>query len=106
MINAESMNTRLRHLRSRIERLQTLKSISRETFFADMDARDAVERNFQVAVECCLDIALVHHYMTVDPEKMYTYLQNDIPNLERFELVAAAFIEHETTSGNTPANNE
>src|SRR3990172_624177 len=57
MINAESMNTRLRHLRSRIERHQTLKSISRETFFADMDARDAVERNSQIAVECCLDIA-------------------------------------------------
>ena len=145
MINVESMNARLRHLQERIERLKALRSASRDAFFRDTTTRDAVERNFQVAIECCLDIAkhvilarklqrpdavrdvfktleqakllpadfaqvmtdfagmrnlLVHHYMTVDPEKLYTSLQNDLPYLERFTEITVAFIEAEQNESN------
>ena len=140
MINVESMSSRLRHLRERIERLKSRQSVAREDFYTKSDERDVVERNFQIAIECCLDIAkhivvgrelqrpqelrevflvlgqadliskefaetmaafaglrniLVHHYMVVEPEKLYSHLQNDIPYLERFAQFAAAVIESE-----------
>lgn len=57
MINVESMKERVLHLQERIKRLKELQPAPREKFFAGTLIRDAVERNFQVAIECCLDIA-------------------------------------------------
>lgn len=130
----------MRHLRERIERLKSLKQCTFEEYLADDKLRDAVERNFQVAIECCTDIAghlvakrrlrqpadrkevfqvlaqaglleksyadvmtkavglrnlLVHFYMTVEPDKMYEYLQNDIPYFEQFEAYALGVLDEE-----------
>jgi hypothetical protein len=62
MINTESMNGRLRHLRERTEHLKSFCSTPREAFLKDSTIRAAVE-------------------------------QNDIPHLERFAEITAAFIE-------------
>ena len=151
MLNVESMNARLQHLRERIERLKSRQSVAQEEFYASLDERDVVERNFQVAIECCLDIAkhivvgrelqrpkelrevfhalahanllpkefadimtsfaslrniLVHHYMAVEPEKLYTHLQNDIPYLARFAEFTAAVIEREMTQKDAASDGE
>ena len=125
-------------MRERIKRLNRLHQLSYQEYISDDLKRDAVDRNFQVAIESCTDIAshvlaerrlprpesrrevfqilaqanllpqdfadvmsemvslrnrLVHVYLTIDPAKMYQYLQEDIPHFEIFEAVALGWIE-------------
>lgn len=40
-----------------MQRLEPLKTRSRQEFDADAYLRDIVERNLQIAVQCCIDIA-------------------------------------------------
>ena len=134
------MRERVRYLQERIERLKRLQQCSLEEYLRDETLRDAVERNFQVAIECCTDIAsriiaerglqppdkrravfqslaqegllswdyagvmadlvslrnrLVHLYLTVDPVKMYQYLQEDVTYLETFLAFAVGYLERE-----------
>jgi len=44
-------------LHERIERLKRLRGLSFQAYIEDELKRDAVERNFQVAIESCADIA-------------------------------------------------
>jgi uncharacterized protein YutE (UPF0331/DUF86 family) len=48
---------RLDEVRERLARLEPLRWRSRADFDADPYLRDIVERNLQVAAQCCLDIA-------------------------------------------------
>jgi len=125
-------------LHERVARLKRLRRLSFQEYIADDLRRDAVERNFQVAVECCADIAgqvlaelrlprpdrrrevfqvlaqagllsqelanvmsnlvslrnrLVHVYLTIEPDKMYQHLQEDIRYFEAFEAVALGWLE-------------
>ncbi len=142
MINGESITGRVRHLQERIKFLQQYRALDRKTYLADRTTQAAVERDFQVAIECCLDIAkhivvgrelqpptelrqvfqvlaqsgllepvfadaltelaklrnrLVHWYMTVEPDKMYDYLQQDIPQLEKFAAFAVGIVSDSNT---------
>ncbi len=142
MLNGESITERVRHLQERIKFLKQAKAFSRDAYLTDRTVQTAVERDFQVAIECCLDIAkhiiagqqfqpptelkqifqalaqagllesefaeamtefaklrnrLVHWYMTIEPDKMYAYLQQDIPTLERFAAFAAGLAADKTT---------
>jgi len=134
------MRERVEYLQGRIERLKRLQRCTLEEYLRDETLRDAVERNFQVAVECCTDIAshiiagrglrhpdkrravfqmlaqegllswdragmmadlvglrnrLVHLYLTVDPVKMYQYLQEDVAHLETFLAFVIGYLERE-----------
>jgi uncharacterized protein YutE (UPF0331/DUF86 family) len=64
MLNENSITLRLERLDESIRRLKQRQGISLEEYRADWEAQDVVERNFQVAIECCSDIAshlLVSH---------------------------------------------
>lgn len=82
MSSAERIKQRVKHLHERIERLQSSQPCTFAEYLADTRLSDAVERN-----------SLVHFYMTVEPDKMYEYLQNDIPYLEQFEAFALGVLE-------------
>ena len=57
MLNESSITQRLRRLDESIRRLKARQGISLAEYRADWEAQDVVERNFQVAIECCTDIA-------------------------------------------------
>jgi uncharacterized protein YutE (UPF0331/DUF86 family) len=137
MLNSESITARVRHLQERIKFLKRYGALDESTYLADRTTQVAAERDFQVAIECCLDIAkhiivgrelqlpgelrqvfsvlaqanllptdlaeamaemtklrnrLVHWYMTIEPDKIYTYLQSDVPVLERFAAFATGIL--------------
>ena len=138
MTSVERIKERVKHLHERIERLRIFQKTPQNDYLTDWFLQDAVERNFQVAIECCTDIAayliavhglkqpaerrgvfhvlsqagwldedfadtmaqavslrnrLVHLYTTVEADKMYHYLQNDLAHFERFEAFALAAID-------------
>jgi len=51
------LDRRLDELNARIKRLQQLAARPRADFDASQDLRDIAERNFEVAAQCCIDIA-------------------------------------------------
>ncbi len=72
MLNADSIKEHAKHLQQRIDDLKSFQHLSPEKFYSDSVVRAAVERHFQVAIECCLDIA--KHVITrkgiTPPEEM------------------------------------
>lgn len=58
-MNAEfwGVQRRLDELNARIKRLEQLAERPPEDFSASGDLRDIAERNFEVAAQCCIDIA-------------------------------------------------
>lgn len=57
MLNGKSITERLEHLRTRVRALKRFQALSLEAYLADFTSQSAVERHFQVAIECCTDIA-------------------------------------------------
>ena len=57
MLNGKSITERLEHLRARVRALKRFQALSLEAYLADFTSQSAVERHFQVAIECCTDIA-------------------------------------------------
>ncbi|NTV33469.1 MAG: DUF86 domain-containing protein [Deltaproteobacteria bacterium] len=55
---------RLDELNERLARLEALKAKSRSEFDADPYLRDIVERNLEVAAQCCLDIC--HRVISIE----------------------------------------
>jgi hypothetical protein len=55
---------RLDELNERLARLEALKAKSRSEFDADPYLRDIVERNLEVAAQCCLDIC--HRIISIE----------------------------------------
>jgi len=55
---------RLDELNERLARLEVLKAKSRSEFDADPYLRDIVERNLEVAAQCCLDIC--HRIISIE----------------------------------------
>jgi uncharacterized protein YutE (UPF0331/DUF86 family) len=56
-LNENSIARRLERLDECIRRLKDQQGASLATFRANWALQDVVERNFQVAIECCTDIA-------------------------------------------------
>jgi uncharacterized protein YutE (UPF0331/DUF86 family) len=123
---------RLNELNERLARLQPLKNSPRSEFERDPYLRDIVERNLEVAIQCCIDIShrlislekarkpadyyeaillmgelsilpaefalrlapvagfrniLIHEYLSVDWDHVYTHLQQ-LDDLKQFgELI-------------------
>ena len=48
---------RLQRLDECLNKLKNLKSLSKENLFANGYARDSLERNLEVAIQCVIDIA-------------------------------------------------
>jgi len=61
-LNVKSMTLRLAELDKYIARLKKAQGLSLEEYEADDFVQGAVERFFQAAIECCLDIA--HHIIS------------------------------------------
>ena len=57
MSNDESIRKRLNYLHERVRRLEELRECTLDQYLEDIGLRDQVERNYQLAVECCTDIA-------------------------------------------------
>jgi uncharacterized protein YutE (UPF0331/DUF86 family) len=55
-IDSQVIKARLRRLEKCLKKLTALAATKYEDFAADEDLQDRAERNFQVAIECCLDI--------------------------------------------------
>jgi uncharacterized protein YutE (UPF0331/DUF86 family) len=56
-LNENSITRRLERLDECIRRLKDHQDVSLATYRANWEVQDVVERNFQVAIECCTDIA-------------------------------------------------
>lgn len=59
MTSADRIREHVKHLRLRIERLRALQTTTLEEYAADLDRRDVIEHNFQIAIKSCSDIALL-----------------------------------------------
>ncbi len=57
MLNSESIAARARHLQERLKFLKRYGALDEQAYLADRTVQVAAERDFQVAIECCLDIA-------------------------------------------------
>ena len=57
MSNGESITRHVSYLRERIRRLQGLRGCTLDQYLGDIGLQEQVERNYQLAVECCTDIA-------------------------------------------------
>ena len=62
-LNVASMKTRLQQLRQYITELEKQRALSLEQFERDFTVQLAVERAFQAATECCIDIG--NHIISV-----------------------------------------
>lgn len=56
MLDLEIINSRLKKLEKCVQKLKLAAAVNKEKFLADEDLQDRVERNFHIAIECCLDI--------------------------------------------------
>jgi uncharacterized protein YutE (UPF0331/DUF86 family) len=56
VLDAEIVKTRLEKLDKFVRKLRNFQKLSKEQFLADEDVQSLVERNFHLAIECCLDI--------------------------------------------------
>jgi len=56
VLDAEVVKTRLEKLDKFVRKLRSFQKLSKEQFLEDEDAQSLVERNFHLAIECCLDI--------------------------------------------------
>ena len=65
---------RLDELNERLARLEPLKAKTRAEFDADAYLRDIVERNLEIAAQCCIDIG--HHLIALeDAQKPRDYYE-------------------------------
>lgn len=55
-LDAEIIKTRLEKLDKLVQKLRSFQKLDEKQFLADEDAQSLVERNFHLAIECCLDI--------------------------------------------------
>ena len=55
---------RLDELNERLARLEPLRKKARNEFDADPYLRDIVERNLEVAIQCCIDIS--HRIISIE----------------------------------------
>lgn len=57
MVGDEKIYARLQRLEQALARLQRIHAQGWEAYRADLDLHDIADRNMQVALECCIDIA-------------------------------------------------
>jgi uncharacterized protein YutE (UPF0331/DUF86 family) len=55
----EAIRTKIAVLQDRVKRLSTFSRLSFEAYLKDPTVKDAVERNIEVAIQACIDIAKV-----------------------------------------------
>lgn len=129
MVDREIISEKLKYLAEYILDLETERSVSLNEFLNNKKLRRYVERTFQMAIECCLDIGshiisserlrepednkdifivlvenkylpvndlenlkkmaqfrnlVVHSYARIDPEILYSILQNSVIDLKKF----------------------
>lgn len=75
---SNSIEKRLNELDERLLRLESLRENSLNDFLTDPFLRDIAERNFEVAIQCCIDIAnrvLALHGIQPPNEARYAFLK-------------------------------
>ena len=55
----EAIRAKIAVLQDRVKRLSSFSSLSYEAYLKDVIVKDAVERNIEVAIQACIDIAKV-----------------------------------------------
>ncbi len=55
----EEINAKIAVVQERIRRLSNFSSLSFESYLKDLTVRDAIERNIEVAIQACIDIARI-----------------------------------------------
>ena len=140
MLDIYRIRTRIQEIRKRVLELEKhYKEIAKKKFVKDTRLTAAAERNLQVAIQACVDIAnhiiaalglerpvkettevfntlgseriipesfvgtmkkmtgyrniLVHGYLTVDPNKTYGYIQDNLGDFSTFAKHIEKFIE-------------
>lgn len=129
MVDQEIISEKLKYLAEYLLDLEAERSVSLKEFLNNKKLRRYVERTFQMAIECCLDIGshiisserlrepednkdifivlvenkylpmndlenlkkmaqfrnlVVHSYARIDPEILYSILQNSVIDLKKF----------------------
>jgi uncharacterized protein YutE (UPF0331/DUF86 family) len=72
---------RLDELSERLARLQPLTAKARQDFAADPYLRDIVERNLEIAAQCCLDIA--HRIICTTSSALESWSDNGCGNAQQ-----------------------
>ncbi|NWF75665.1 MAG: DUF86 domain-containing protein [Nitrospirae bacterium] len=55
----EEIKAKISVIQERVRRLSKFKKISFETYLKDITVKDAIERNIEVAIQACIDIAKI-----------------------------------------------
>jgi len=55
----EEIRAKIAVVQERVRRLSTFTGLSFESYLKDLTTRDAVERNIEVAIQACIDIARI-----------------------------------------------
>lgn len=83
---------RLDELSERLARLQPLREKSRAEFDRDPYLRDIVERNLEVAVQCCIDIS--HRIISLENARKPIDYYDAILRLGELGVLPANFARH------------
>lgn len=81
------MERRLDELHQRLTRLEDLAERSREDFARESDLRDIAERNFEIAVQCCIDIA--NRIISLEGAEKAADYYSSIMRLAELEVIPA-----------------
>ena len=79
-------------LSERLARLQPLKARARSDFDADPYLRDIVERNLEIAAQCCIDIS--HRIISLEGARKPVDYYDAILRMGELGVLPAAFARH------------
>jgi uncharacterized protein YutE (UPF0331/DUF86 family) len=83
---------RLDELSERLARLHPLRDRTRSDFDADPDLRDIVERNLEVAAQCCIDIS--HRIISLEGAQKPVDYYDAILRMGQLGVLPADFARH------------
>ena len=83
---------RLDELSDRLARLQPLKSRARSDFDEDQYLRDIVERNLEIAAQCCLDIC--HRIISLEGARKPVDYYGAILRMGELSVLPPEFAQH------------
>jgi uncharacterized protein YutE (UPF0331/DUF86 family) len=83
---------RLDELNERLARLQPLRDKTRSDFDADPYLRDIVERNLEVAAQCCIDVS--HRIISLEDARKPVDYYDAILRMGELDVLPADFARH------------
>lgn len=90
MLDTHRIRTRIKEIRSRLLQLEKLKRMGKEDFVSDDQVNAASERNLQVAIQACIDIAN-HVVASLGIDRAFKETAEVFEALERENIIPKKF---------------